>query len=97
MTDHVAPEVRSRIMASVKGTNTTPELVVRSIAHALGYRFRLHRRDLPGKPDLTFSLNGTLAGLVAITAPCASVSSGAAIAIGAIANGFTNIARATQP
>lgn len=37
-----------------------------------------------GKPDLTFSLNGTLAGLVAITAPCASVSSGAAIAIGAI-------------
>jgi DNA mismatch endonuclease (patch repair protein) len=54
MTDRVSPEVRSRIMASVKGKNTGPELIVRSMAHALGFRFRLHRADLPGRPDLVF-------------------------------------------
>ncbi|MCL4843429.1 MAG: DNA mismatch endonuclease Vsr [Bryobacteraceae bacterium] len=47
-------EQRSRIMRAVKGTDTTPELAVRRLAHGLGYRFRLHRKDLPGKPDLTF-------------------------------------------
>jgi len=45
---------RSRIMRSVKGRNTAPEMVVRRLAHSLGYRFRLHRAELPGKPDLTF-------------------------------------------
>lgn len=48
------PELRSRIMRAVKSTNTTPELTVRSLAHRMGYRFRLHRKDLPGKPDLVF-------------------------------------------
>jgi DNA mismatch endonuclease, patch repair protein len=41
-------------MRAVKAKNTRPELLVRQVAHALGYRFRLHRRDLPGKPDLIF-------------------------------------------
>ena len=42
-------------MRAVKGADTAPELAVRRQAHRLGYRFRLHRKDLPGKPDLTFS------------------------------------------
>ena len=41
-------------MRSVKSRDTGPELAVRKLAHALGYRFRLHRRDLPGAPDLVF-------------------------------------------
>ena len=45
---------RSQIMARVKATDTSPELAVRSIVHSLGFRFRLHRRDLPGAPDLVF-------------------------------------------
>jgi DNA mismatch endonuclease, patch repair protein len=44
---------RSEIMARVKGRDTKPELLVRSIVHSLGYRFRLYRRDLPGNPDIT--------------------------------------------
>ena len=39
-------------MRAVKDRNTTPELTVRSMVHRMGYRFRLHRKDLPGKPDL---------------------------------------------
>ena len=42
-------------MARVKGRDTKPELVVRRTLHALGYRFRLHRKDLPGRPDLVFA------------------------------------------
>lgn len=49
------PQARSRIMRAVKGKNTTPELIVRRMVHAMGYRYRLHRKDLPGKPDLVFS------------------------------------------
>jgi DNA mismatch endonuclease (patch repair protein) len=45
---------RSRLMARVRGADTKPEIAVRRAAHALGYRFRLHRRDLPGSPDLVF-------------------------------------------
>jgi DNA mismatch endonuclease (patch repair protein) len=41
-------------MRAVKSGDTTPELIVRRLVHALGYRFRLHRRDLPGQPDLVF-------------------------------------------
>src|SRR5437879_6452391 len=47
-------ENRSRIMRAVKSYDTAPELVVRRLAHNMGYRFRLHRDDLPGKPDLVF-------------------------------------------
>lgn len=46
------PEVRSRIMRAVGSRDTQAELVVRRAVHALGYRFRLYREDLPGKPDL---------------------------------------------
>ena len=45
---------RSERMARVRGKNTKPELLVRRLVHGLGYRYRLHRRDLPGAPDLTF-------------------------------------------
>ncbi|RXZ38148.1 DNA mismatch endonuclease Vsr [Oxalobacteraceae bacterium CAVE-383] len=45
---------RSIIMSSIKAKNTKPELAVRRIAFALGYRYRLHRNDLPGKPDIVF-------------------------------------------
>ena len=54
MTDIVNAANRSEIMSRIKGRNTTPELVVRRIAHGLGFRFRLHRRDLPGSPDMVF-------------------------------------------
>lgn len=54
MADRLSPEARSRLMAAVKGRNTGPEMIVRRLAHSLGYRFRLHRRDLPGSPDLVF-------------------------------------------
>jgi DNA mismatch endonuclease (patch repair protein) len=46
---------RSFNMSRIRGKDTKPELVVRSFVHRLGYRFRLHRKDLPGKPDLVFS------------------------------------------
>lgn len=46
---------RSAAMAAVKGRGTKPEMIVRRLVHGLGYRFRLHRKDLPGKPDLVFA------------------------------------------
>ena len=45
---------RSERMARIRSKDTEPELLVRSAAHRLGYRFRLHRKDLPGAPDLVF-------------------------------------------
>ena len=45
---------RSANMRAIRSTGMKPELRVRSLAHSLGYRFRLHRTDLPGKPDLAF-------------------------------------------
>ena len=51
--DMVKP-TRSRIMSSVRSKNTAPEIIVRKICHRLGYRFRLHRKDIPGTPDLVF-------------------------------------------
>jgi DNA mismatch endonuclease (patch repair protein) len=54
MPDKFSAHERSRVMRAVKSGDTTPELIVRKIVHALGYRFRLHRRDLPGQPDLVF-------------------------------------------
>ena len=52
--DAAVDPARSELMRRVRGKNTTPERAVRRVAHALGYRFRLHRRDLPGTPDLVF-------------------------------------------
>lgn len=48
------PEARSRIMRAVRSRDTAPEMVVRRLAHRLGYRFRVCRRDLPGCPDIVF-------------------------------------------
>ena len=45
---------RSRIMRAVKDRDTTPEMIVRCLVYSMGYRYRLYRKDLPGKPDLTF-------------------------------------------
>lgn len=50
--DKLSPTVRSRVMSAVHGKNTAPEIMVRRTLHALGFRFRLHRKDLPGKPDI---------------------------------------------
>lgn len=55
MADVVTPEVRSRMMSGIRGRNTRPEKLVRSALFAAGFRFRLHRRDLPGKPDLVLA------------------------------------------
>lgn len=52
MTDIVSPEVRSRMMSGIRSKNTHPEIAVRKWLHAAGYRFRLHRKDLPGTPDI---------------------------------------------
>lgn len=54
MADVVSPAVRSRMMAGIRGKNTKPEIIVRHGLHALGFRYRLHDRKLPGKPDLVF-------------------------------------------
>lgn len=51
--DVFSKEKRSRIMSRISGKNTKPEVIVRSLLHKMGYRFRLHRKDLPGKPDIT--------------------------------------------
>jgi DNA mismatch endonuclease, patch repair protein len=52
--DHLSDEDRSALMARVRSSGTRPELKVRKLAHAMGLRFRLNRRDLPGTPDLVF-------------------------------------------
>ena len=54
MADIVSPQVRSRMMAGIRGRNTKPELILRKGLHALRFRYRLHDRRLPGKPDLVF-------------------------------------------
>lgn len=52
--DNLMVDERSALMARISSTGTHPELAVRKLAHRLGFRFRLHRRDLPGTPDLVF-------------------------------------------
>lgn len=52
MADIVSADVRSRMMSGIRGTNTKPELLLRKGLHAVGFRFRLHDRSLPGKPDI---------------------------------------------
>ncbi|HID72402.1 TPA: DNA mismatch endonuclease Vsr [Candidatus Micrarchaeota archaeon] len=52
MTDVVDPDTRSRMMSGIRGKNTKPELVIRKELHKSGFRFRLHDKKLPGKPDL---------------------------------------------
>jgi DNA mismatch endonuclease, patch repair protein len=50
--DRLSPEKRKQNMAAIKGKDTGPEMIVRRLLHAMGYRFRLHRKDLIGKPDI---------------------------------------------
>jgi DNA mismatch endonuclease (patch repair protein) len=60
MTDVFTKSKRSEVMSRIKGRNTKPELAVRSLLHRMGYRFRLHRADLPGKPDIVLPRYQTL-------------------------------------
>lgn len=55
MADTVTPERRSEIMSNIRAKDMKPELAVRRLVHAMGYRYRLHRKDLPGQPDMVFS------------------------------------------
>lgn len=52
--DILTPEQRSERMSKVRGRDTKPEMLVRRLTHSVGYRYRLHRRGLPGSPDLVF-------------------------------------------
>ena len=52
MADHLTIERRSWNMSRIRSNNTKPEIIVRSLLHHMGYRFRLYRKDLPGKPDI---------------------------------------------
>ncbi|MBP4043946.1 very short patch repair endonuclease [Chromobacterium violaceum] len=54
MTDIVDKATRSRMMSGIRGKNTKPELLIRKALHARGFRYRLHNKNLPGKPDLAF-------------------------------------------
>src|SRR5689334_1120178 len=53
--DTLSPHERSARMALVRGRDTKPEMVVRRLVHGMGFRYRLHSADLPGKPDLVFT------------------------------------------
>lgn len=52
MTDKLTPKRRSWNMSRIRSANTKPEIILRSVLHRLGFRFRVHRRDLPGRPDI---------------------------------------------
>lgn len=54
MTDVVDKATRSRMMSGIRGRNTAPEMIVRRFLHARGFRYRLHVRHLPGRPDMVF-------------------------------------------
>lgn len=55
MADVVSKEVRSRMMSGIRGKDTKPEVALRRALHARGFRFRLHRKDLPGRPDIVLA------------------------------------------
>ncbi|MEZ2224545.1 very short patch repair endonuclease [Rhizobium sp. RCC_161_2] len=55
MADTRTPEQRRRIMQSVRQKDTGPEMAIRRALHRLGYRFRIHQKGLPGRPDIVFS------------------------------------------
>ena len=55
MTDIISAEERSALMSRIRGIDTNPELFVRRSLHALGYRYRTHVQDIPGRPDLVFT------------------------------------------
>lgn len=60
MTDTLEAHNRSALMSRIRGRDTKPELVVRSLLHGMGLRFRICRRDLPGTPDIVLPRHGTV-------------------------------------
>lgn len=58
--DKLTPEQRSRNMSRIRSRDTRPEKLVRSILHHMGFRFRLHRKDLPGRPDIVLPRHHTI-------------------------------------
>ena len=60
MVDIISEERRSWNMSRIRGKDTKPEIIVRSMLHGMGYRFRLHRKDLPGKPDIVLPKYNTV-------------------------------------
>lgn len=54
MSDIFDKEKRSQIMSKISGKNTLPEMTIRKLLFSMGYRYRLHRKDLPGSPDIVF-------------------------------------------
>lgn len=54
MVDKISKEMRSKIMRSIRSKDTKPELTVRKLLTRLGYRYRIHKCDIPGKPDIVF-------------------------------------------
>ncbi|MBT3429989.1 MAG: DNA mismatch endonuclease Vsr [Proteobacteria bacterium] len=60
LADRISPEKRSWNMSRIRGKDTKPELRVRSQLHRMGYRFRLHRKDLPGRPDIVLPKYATV-------------------------------------
>jgi DNA mismatch endonuclease, patch repair protein len=58
--DTISKEKRSWNMSRIKGKNTKPELIVRSLLHGMGYRYRLHQKKLPGKPDIVLRKYNTV-------------------------------------
>jgi len=60
MIDHISPARRSWNMRKIKSKDTKPEKIVRSLLHIDGLRFRLHKKDLPGKPDIVLKKHNTV-------------------------------------
>jgi DNA mismatch endonuclease, patch repair protein len=60
LVDIVEPAKRSQMMAGIKGKNTKPEIQVRKILYRIGFRFRLHRKDMPGRPDIVIPKHNTV-------------------------------------
>ena len=60
MADTLSRKQRSALMSRVRARNTNPERVVRSVLHSMGFRFRLHRNDLPGTPDIVLPKYSTV-------------------------------------
>jgi DNA mismatch endonuclease (patch repair protein) len=58
--DRISRERRSWNMSRIRGRDTKPEVTVRSVLHGLGWRFRLHRKDLPGRPDIVLVRHRTV-------------------------------------
>ena len=60
MTDRISKVVRSYTMSQIRSSNTKPEIKVRSLLHSLGYRFRIHKTDILGKPDIVLKKYGAV-------------------------------------